>query len=126
MLAIVMSCRHWRYYLKGARHPVEVHTDHHKLQRFMTTKSLTGRQARWWERLSGYNLKIVYRAGKKNPANAPSHRTDYARVPEGRCAATFLPAHCSATFCVRQLYADTVQDEEVLENIPPYTLTDLI
>jgi hypothetical protein len=42
MLAIVMSCRHWRQYLEGARHPVEVLTDHYNLQRFMTTKSLTG------------------------------------------------------------------------------------
>jgi hypothetical protein len=47
MLAIVMSCRHWQHYLEGARYPVEVLTDHHNLQRFMTTKSLTGRQARW-------------------------------------------------------------------------------
>jgi hypothetical protein len=31
MLAIVMSCRHWRHYLEGARHPVEVLTDHHNL-----------------------------------------------------------------------------------------------
>ncbi len=47
MLAIVMSYHHWRYYLEGARHPVEVLTDHHNLQRFMTTKALTGHQARW-------------------------------------------------------------------------------
>jgi hypothetical protein len=46
MLAIVMSCRHWRHYLEGAQHPVEVLTDYHNLQRFTTTKSLTGRQAR--------------------------------------------------------------------------------
>jgi hypothetical protein len=72
MLAIVMSCHHWRHYLEGARHPVEVLTDHHNLQRFMTTKSLTGRQVRWWETLSGYNLNIVYREGKKNPADALS------------------------------------------------------
>jgi hypothetical protein len=42
MLAIVMSCRHWQHYLEGARYPVEVLTDHHNLQRLMTTKSLTG------------------------------------------------------------------------------------
>jgi hypothetical protein len=47
MLAIVMSCRHWRHYLQGTRHSVEVLTDHHNLQRFMTTKSLTGWQVRW-------------------------------------------------------------------------------
>ncbi len=31
MLAIIMSCRHWRQYLEGARHLVEVLMDHHKL-----------------------------------------------------------------------------------------------
>jgi hypothetical protein len=41
MLSIVMSCDHWRHYLEGARQPVEVLTDHHNLQRLMTTKSLT-------------------------------------------------------------------------------------
>jgi hypothetical protein len=46
MLAIVMSCRHWRHYLEGTRYPVTVHTDHHNLQRFMSTKSLTGKRAR--------------------------------------------------------------------------------
>jgi hypothetical protein len=46
MLAIVMSCRYWQHYLEGARHLVEVLTDHHNLQRFMTTKSRMGRQAR--------------------------------------------------------------------------------
>jgi hypothetical protein len=113
MLAIVMSCRYWRHYLEGARHPVEVLTDHHNLQRFMTTKSLMGQQALWWETLSGYNLNIVYRAGKMNPANTPSCWPDDARVPEGRCAATILTAHCSTTFRLRQLYAAAVQEDQI-------------
>ncbi len=99
MLAVIMSCRHRCHYLKGARHPVEVLTDDYNLQRFMTTKSLTGRQACWRETLSGYNLNIVYRAGKKNPANAPSRQPGYAKAPEdpsgapeGLCAATILIA----------------------------------
>jgi hypothetical protein len=126
MLAIVMSCRHWRHYLEGARHPVEVLTDHHNLQRFMTTKALTGRQASWWETLSGYNLNIVYRAGSKNPANAPSRRPDYGRVPEGRCAATVLTARCNAMFRHGQLYAAAVAEDEAFEEVPPDTLRDLI
>jgi hypothetical protein len=43
MLTIVKSCCHWHYYLKCARHLVEVLTDHHNLRRFMTTNLLTGR-----------------------------------------------------------------------------------
>jgi hypothetical protein len=126
MLAIVMSCRHWRHYLEGARHPVEVLMDHHNLQRFMTTKSLTGRQARWWEKLSGYNLNIVYRAGKKNPADTPSCRPDYARVPEGLCVATVLTARCNAAFRLRQLCAAAVKEDQIFEDVPPNALYDLI
>ncbi len=126
MLTIVMSYCHWRHYLEGTRYPVEVLTDHHNLQKLMTTKSLTGWQAHWWETLSGYNLNIVYRAGKKNPANAHSCRPEYARVPEGCCAAAILTASCNATFCFRQLYSATVQEDKVFKDVPPDTLTNLI
>ncbi len=126
MLAIVMSCRHWRHYLEDARHLVEVLMDHHNLQRFMTTKSLTRRQARWWETLSGYNLNKVYRAGKKNLANAPSCRPDYARVPEGQCVATILTTRCSAMFHLWQLYTAAVQEDQIFEDVPPDTLCNLI
>jgi hypothetical protein len=64
----------------------------------MTTKSLTGWQARWWETLLGYNLIIVYSVGKMNPANASSHWPDYVKAPNGLCMATVLTAHCNATF----------------------------
>ncbi len=72
MLAIVMSCCLLRHYLKGFRNPVEVLTDPHNIYRFTTTKLLTGRKARPWGTLPGYNIDIVYRAGMKNPANAPN------------------------------------------------------
>jgi hypothetical protein len=126
MLVIVMSCCQWRHYLEGARHPVEVFTDHYNLQRFMTTKELTGRQARWWETLSGYNLNIVYRAGSKNPADAPSRRPNYGRVPEGRCAATVLTARCNAMFRLQQLYAAAIAEDGAFEEVPLDTLRDLI
>ncbi len=75
-------------------------TDHYNLQRYKTTKLLTGRQVRWWKTLSGYNLNIVYRVEKKNPADIPSCQPDYARVPEGCCAATILTARCNVMFCL--------------------------
>ena len=77
MLAIVMACKQWRHYLEGAKHPIELLTDHANLVTFMTTKALTGRQARWWETLSGYHLKITHTPGKLNPADGPSRRPDY-------------------------------------------------
>jgi hypothetical protein len=126
MLAIVMSYRHWRHYLEGARHPVEVLTDHHNLQRFMTTKSLTGWQVDWWETLSGYNLIIVYRAGKSNPADAPSCCPDYEKIAGARCAAMILTARCNTTQLRRQLYAAAVADEDPYQEVPLERLRSLI
>ncbi len=92
----------------------------------MTTKSLTGRQARWWEKLSGYNLNKVYRAGKKNPADAPSRQRDYVKALEGLCMATVLTARCNATFRLWQLCAAAVQEDQVFKDVPPDSLLGLI
>jgi hypothetical protein len=73
-------------------------TDHLNLLRFMTTKSLTGWQVHWWETLSGYNLNMVYRAGKKNAADAHSHQLDNARALEGRCVTIILTVRRDAEF----------------------------
>ena len=83
LLAIVMCCKQWRHYIEGAEYPVTIVTDHCNLRTFMTTKGLVGRQARWWELLSGYHLEVVYRPGKLNNADGPSRRPDYAALPEG-------------------------------------------
>jgi hypothetical protein len=122
MLAIVMSCCHERHDLEGARHPVEVLTDHHNLQRFTTTNAFTGCQARWLETLLGYSLNIVYRAGFKNPADAPSRWPDYRKAPEGCCTATVLTARCNATFRLRQLHAAAVAKDEAFTDVPLITL----
>ncbi len=67
----------WRHYLEGPQHQVAVLTDHNNLRWFLDTKALTRRQAHWAEFLSGFNFRIDYRAGKRNPADAPSRRADY-------------------------------------------------
>ncbi|EDN07175.1 hypothetical protein HCAG_03706 [Histoplasma mississippiense (nom. inval.)] len=73
----VESFKIWRHYLQGCKYPVQVLTDHANLRYFLTTKSLTGRQARWAELLSEYDFFIRYRPGRLNPADAPSRRPDY-------------------------------------------------
>jgi transposase InsO family protein len=77
LLAIVSAFRHWRHYLEGSAHPIEVITDHRNLQGFAKMKQLNGRQARWAMILSAYDFVISHRAGKLNPADAPSRRPDY-------------------------------------------------
>jgi transposase InsO family protein len=76
LLAIVESFKHWRHYLEGAR-STQLLTDHANLQGFMTTKSLTRRQARWAEWLAVFDFSITHRPGKTNPADGPSRRPDY-------------------------------------------------
>ena len=83
LLAIVICCKQWRYYIEGAKYSITIVTDHCNLRTFMTTKGLVGRQARWWELLLGYHLEVVYRPGKLNNADGPSRRPDYAALPEG-------------------------------------------
>ena len=78
LLAIVAAFKKWRHYLEGSTHTVEVLTDHNNLVAFQTLKSLNGRQARWAITLSGYDFVIIHRPGKRNPADAPSRRPDYA------------------------------------------------
>ncbi|SLM35631.1 gag polymerase env protein [Lasallia pustulata] len=79
LLAIVESFRHWRHYLEGSTHPVEVLSDHSSLQSFMTTHKLLRRQVRWALSLSAYDFVITYRKGTLNPADGPSRRPDHQR-----------------------------------------------
>ena len=75
MLAIVQCFIEWRHYLEGARHQITVFTDHKNLEYFATSKVLNRRQARWAERLSPFDFKIIYRKGDQNgKADALSRR----------------------------------------------------
>jgi hypothetical protein len=46
MLAIIGGLEEWRHYLEGARHPVEIWTDHKNLEYFRVAQKLNCRQAR--------------------------------------------------------------------------------
>ncbi len=63
LLAIIRAFEEWRPELEGSGMPVQVLTDHRNLEYFMTTKSLTRRQARWAEFLSRFDFRIQYRPG---------------------------------------------------------------
>ena len=84
LLAIVDSFKKWRRYLEGARHQVQVITDHNNLELFTTTKILNQRQARWAQELAGYDFKIYFRPGKENgKANYLSRRPAFRRERGG-------------------------------------------
>lgn len=66
MLAIIKAFETWRAELEGASRPTLVYSDHEALEYFMTTKKLSGRQARWAELLARYHFEIKYRPGREN------------------------------------------------------------
>ena len=55
-------------------------TDHNNLTNFLTKKTLSGCDARWWETLSAYHLKILHRPGRLNPADALLRWPDYEQA----------------------------------------------
>ncbi len=60
MLAIVRSLDQWRLELQSTVKRIQIFTNHKALEYFMTTKQLTGRQARWAKALSEYYFIIMY------------------------------------------------------------------
>ena len=65
-LIIIRCLKHWRFDLKTIEIFIEIFTDHKNLKYFIINKELTRRQARWAEKLSEYNFKIMYQSGIKN------------------------------------------------------------
>ena len=65
MLAIMLALWEWWQYLLGAKHQVEIWTDHKNLSYFKAPQNLNQRQARWVTELEDYDLKIVLKAGKE-------------------------------------------------------------
>jgi len=63
MLAIICVLEEWRYFLKGATHPVEIGTNHKNLEYFMTAKKLNHCQARWSLHLARFNFLLHYCPG---------------------------------------------------------------
>ena len=83
LLAIVDCFKRWRRYLEGAKHQVQVISDHQNLELFQTTKVLNRRQARWAQELTGYDFKIYFRPGRqKGQADYLSCRPEY-RLEKG-------------------------------------------
>ena len=76
MLAVLHALKTWRCYVEGR--PVELVTDHESLKWLLTQKELDRQQAKWVHVLSQFDIDIVYRPGRINPADAlsrhPLHR----------------------------------------------------
>ena len=77
--ALVDACQHWRHYLHSEL-PFRLLSDHDSLKYHKTMPHLTGRLARWIERMSEFDYTIEHIAGIKNVvADALSRRADLNR-----------------------------------------------
>ena len=80
MLTIIRALEEWRHFLEGARHLVEIWTDHKNLEYFMMAKKLNHRQARWSLYLACFNFKLVHRPGcSMGKPDALSRRPDHGK-----------------------------------------------
>jgi hypothetical protein len=64
MLAIIQGLEEWRHYLEGARHLVEIWTDHKNLEYFQVAQKLNRRQARWSLYLSHFDFTLHHKLGQ--------------------------------------------------------------
>lgn len=91
LLVIVRALGEWRHYLEGAKHPVDIVSDHKNLLYFSDSRTLTCRQARWSLFLSRFNYMIHHRPGHLGgKPDAMSHRPDLR--PEGPDNAVSSPS----------------------------------
>jgi hypothetical protein len=78
MLAIIRGLEEWRHYLEGARHPVEIWTDHKNLEYFRVAQKLNRRQARWSLYLSRFNFTLHHKPGRSmGKPDALSRQADH-------------------------------------------------
>lgn len=80
-LALVDACSHWRHYLHSDQ-PFKLLSDHDSLKYHKSMPHLTGRLARWVEKMAEFDYTIEHIAGVKNVvADALSRRVDLKPDP---------------------------------------------
>ena len=65
-LVVIKAIKNWRACLIWTKKPFIIETDYKNLMFWKESKKLTGRTARWHEKLQDYNFKIVHILGKSN------------------------------------------------------------
>jgi hypothetical protein len=85
-MALVDACSHWRQYLHSEL-PFRLLSDHDSLKYHKTMPNLSGRLARWIEKMAEFDYTIEHIAGVKNVvADALSRRADYRPPKAGEQA----------------------------------------
>ncbi len=66
LLIIIHCLKHWCFKLKCMNILIKIFINHLNLKYFMIIKELIRWQAKWAEKLSEYNFKIIYQSKKQN------------------------------------------------------------
>ena len=122
-LALVDACRHWRHYLHSDL-PFTLLSDHDSLKYHKTMPNLSGRLARWIERMAEFDYDIQHIAGVKNvTADALSRRIDFkdldAAVPTLSAMALRRPGINPAVAAAAQRIHNKAQAEVVQRQRDP-------
>jgi len=78
-LGVIQGLRHWRYLLTNTleQRPVLVFTDHVNLQYYRDPHKIPACVHSWNGECADYNIKIIYKPGASNHADALSRRPDH-------------------------------------------------
>ena len=91
LLAIIRALDEWRHHLEGAKHEVEIRTDHKNLEYFKQPQKLTRRQARWVQILQNFWFKLGYIPGSANPPDILSRMDNLETGEKDNEEVTVLP-----------------------------------
>ena len=110
MLAIIHALEEWRHFLEGAKHCVEVWTDHKNLEYYQTAKKLNWRQAWWSLYLLHFDFELWHRPGSTmGKSDALSRHSDHGSGSGNNSNMVLL---CPELFAVCALEGLTLVGEE--------------
>lgn len=121
LLAIIRALEEWRHFLQGAKHQVEIFTDHKNLEYFLSARKLNRRQARWSGRLADYDYVLKHKPGSSmGKPDALSRRPDHREgVEEDNSNVVLITAEHIASLRVE------VQEAVTTESLGDQILDDL-
>lgn len=133
LLAAIEGLEHFRHYFAYSPFPATILTDHKNLEYFSEKRSLSDRQVRYAERLSKFNVRVVYRPGilngaadalsRMHPPEGGEDRVHNAILP--RPETTLVPVVSAAPIAAEDVEMEPV-DNEIVPGPAPGDITERI